>query len=145
MNCVSKKAPQCLPPPPMKRCVSGSTGKKLTLGPIRVFSQSFLYHLQRHQVATAAIKHVKHKKLLLFESLRSLRYSPLIFSVHGLKHIENKFFLFVPSGKISGACGWVQFPLATVLAGYIARLGCRYTVSQTLRWKKRHSYHNKKG
>ena len=75
----------------------------------------------------------------------SLFYSPLIFSVHGLKYIENKFVFFVPSWKISGAKGWVQFPLATVLAGYIARLGCRKTVSQTMRWKKRHSYHNKKG
>ena len=78
------------------------------------------------------------------QSLMSLFYSPLIFSVHGIKYIENKFFFFVPSGKISGACGWVQFPLATVLGGYIARLECR-SVSQTLRWKKRHSYHNKKG
>ena len=68
----------------------------------------------------------------------------VIFSVHGLKYIENKLFLFVPSGKISGTCGWEQFPLATVLAGYIAWLECQKSVSQTLRWKKRHSYHNKK-
>ena len=89
---------------------------------------------------------VQHKKKHFFlQSLMSLFYSPLISSVHGLKYIENTFFLSVPSGKISGARGSVQFPLATVLAGYIARLGCPYTVSQTLRWKKRHSYHNKKG
>ena len=74
---------------------------------------------------------------------KSLFYCPLIFSA-GLKYIENKFILFVPSGNISGACSWVQFSLATVLAGHIARLECPYTVSQTLRWKKRHSYHNKK-
>ena len=114
----------------MKLCVSGLR-EKADIGT----DEGFL-------AATKEL--VQHKKNFFLQSLMSVLFS-VIFSVHGLKYIENKLFSFVPSGKISGACGWVQFPLATVLAGYIARLDCRKTVSQTLRWKKRHSYHNKKG
>ena len=115
----------------MKLCVSGLR-EKADIGT----DEGFL-------AATKEL--VQHTKKILFAIVDVFVLFSVIFSVHGLKYIENKLFLFVPSGKISGACGWVQFPMATVLAGYIARLECPYTVSQTLRWKKRHSYHNKKG
>ena len=96
-------------------------------------------------ISSYSSKGTSTTKKFLFAIVDVFVLFSVIFSVYGLKYIENKLFLFVPSGKISGACGWVQFPMATVLAGYIARLECPYTVSQTLRWKKRHSYHNKKG
>ena len=90
------------PPPSMKLCVSGLR-EKADIGT----DEGFL-------AATKEL--VRHKKNFFLQSLMSVLFS-VIFSVHGLKYIENKLFLFVPSGKISGACGWVQFPLATVFGG----------------------------
>ena len=131
------------PSPSMKLCVSGlrekadiGTDEGFLVTPSCTIFKDICSYSSKGTSTT-------HTKNFFLQSLMSVLFS-VIFSVHGLKYIENKLFLFVPSGKISGACGWVQFPLATVLAGYIARLECRNTISQTLRWKKIHSYHNKK-
>ena len=114
-----------LPPPPsLNLCVSGLR-EKADIGTDEGFLVTPSCTIFKDTSSYSSKGTSTTQKKFLFAIVDVFVLFSFIFSVHGLKYIENKLFVFVPSGKISGACGWVQFPMATVLAGYIPRLQCR--------------------